>query len=168
MKAGKKLTTPSDKGNVAKVRSHVEVGLIRHAPGTISLIRESSRPRDGAEEVHAPPGALAPALVHVEEAKGDLDVRDPCARVMVARGVGDDAVGGQLGDVGAGEGGTGRSDLGGVVDEGLEGDVVGGHLELEIGLRVVGAIVLEPDNQLLGHFCVFLGERLTMKASITS
>lgn len=120
----------------------MEVGLIRYAPAPIRLIRERVWSRDGTEEVHAPLGVLGRAVVHAEEPEGDLHVRDPGPCIAVERSAGGDAVGGQVGYVEPVEGGAGRADLGGVVDEGLEGDVVWGYLELEVRLRVVGAVVL--------------------------
>ena len=132
----------SDERDVSKVRGHVEVRLVRYAPGTIRLVRICGGTRDGAEEVHAPLGALGRAIVDVEEAEGKLDVRNPHACIVVERGAGNDAVGGQIRDVEAVEGSAGCADLGRVVDEGLEGDIVGGDLELEVSLRVVGPMVL--------------------------
>lgn len=61
---------------------------------------------------------------------------------MVELCAGDDAIVSQVGDIEPIKSGTGCADLGGVVNKGLEGDIVGGDLELKVGLWVVDAVVL--------------------------
>lgn len=119
----------SDEGDMTKERSHVEVGLVRRVPSTVCLVGKSVRRGDGAEKVHAPVGALGLAGVDVEEAQRDLHVGEPECVGLVDGRVGGELVAGEIGDVEPVEGGTGCSDLGGVVDEGRERDVVGGYFE---------------------------------------
>lgn len=119
----------SDEGDMTKERSHVEVGLVRRVPSTVGLVGKSVRRGDGAEKVHAPVGALGLAGVDVEEAQRDLHVGEPECVGLVDGRVGGELVAGEIGDVEPVEGGTGCSDLGGVVYEGRERDVVGGYFE---------------------------------------
>lgn len=128
---------------MSKKGSHVKIGLIRRAPSPIQLRRERTRRGHRPEEIHAPLGPPRPTLVHIEEAQGDLHGRDPCVLVWVECCRGDEALGRWVGEVGPGEDGVGGADLGGVVDPGAEGLVVGGHLELEVGFWVIGAAILE-------------------------
>lgn len=124
---------------MTKERRHMKVRLIRRTPPPILLHRERRRRRDRPEEVHAPLRALRTPGIDIKKPERDLHLRDPLVVGRVELRGGRQLVGGQVGDVEAVEGGAGGADLGRVVDEGREGDVVGGDFELEVGLRVGGA-----------------------------
>lgn len=127
---------------MTKKWGHVKVGLIRGAPAAVCLDRESGVGSDGAEEIHAPLRALCASIVNVEEAKRNLDIRVPLLVRPVEASCGRELVINQVGDVETVEGSASRADLGRVIDEGREGDVVGGDFELEVGLGVLGATIL--------------------------
>lgn len=108
----------------------MEVELIRRAPRPVALRGQRVSRRRGAEEVHAPVGAARRDVVDVEEAQRDLHLRHP-GRLGRAEGrARDELVGREVGDEEGVEGGAGGAHLGGVVDEGGEGHVVGRDLEL--------------------------------------
>lgn len=127
--------------HMAEERRHMEVGLAGRIPSPKPLVGKSVRGRDGAEKVHPPPCALGLALVHIEHEQRDAGRRDPRLGGPVQHRGGSDAEVERRWD--ADEGGAkGRApgaDLGRVEDEGVEGDVVGADLELEVGARVVVA-----------------------------
>lgn len=84
---------------MAKVRAHVEVGLVGLAPRAIELVRERGGVRDDAEEVHPPHRALRLAVVDVEEAERDARGRGPEALGLVQGGGGRQPVNERGGDI---------------------------------------------------------------------
>ena len=62
----------------------MEAGLVRHTPSPKKLIREQSRIRDRAEEVHPPFRTIRSPVIHIEEPKRNAHIRHP----RLCRGVG--------------------------------------------------------------------------------
>lgn len=131
----------------------MEIGRIGRVPRAEQLRREGGGRDHGTEKVHAPLRALGRAVVHIEQAERDTHIGDPRLLGHVERRRRVQAIDEAFGDVEGVEGGARRAEFGWVVDEGLEGDVVGTDFELEVRLRVVGALV----DKGLHHFPVVDG-----------
>lgn len=120
----------------------MEVDQVGCAPTSVSLVWPIVLASHRAEEVHAPLRALGLTLIDVKEPKRDLDLRAPVLVLPRDGGVCGELVGVQVGDVEPVKSGAWGAHLAGVVDEGVESHVVGGDLELKVGLGVIRALVL--------------------------
>lgn len=130
---------------MTKEGGHVKVNLIRWAPASICLVGECAGRCSRAEEVHAPLGTLRPALIYVKESQRDLDLRHPFFLACFQGSAGNDLVISQVGNVEPVKSRTGRADLGGVINECAECHIIGSNLEFQVGLRVIGASILNQE-----------------------
>lgn len=134
----------SDKLDVAEGWCLMEASLVRRAPPTKLLIRTGLSIAHDPKEVHAPLSALSLTLAETEQLERNLCVRHPRLCLLVERSLHrNHAI---VVDVGSLERRTLLAGLAGVVDPGVELDVVGSDFELEIAGGVVGA---EGDEGLL-------------------
>lgn len=145
---------------MTKVRGNVEASLVGDAPSAETLIRIGLGANGGSEKVHPPLRTPSLAVVDVEDAQRDLDVADPELGRLVQLGGGGKAVGGGIRDEEVVKGSSSGADLGRVVHHGLVRHVVGVDLELEVRLRVVGALVDEGLHHLVHPDVVVGGLRL--------
>lgn len=135
--------------DIAEERCFMEARLVGRAPSPETLIGERVGRNNGAEEVHPPLRALGLATVDVEQSQRDGRGRNPRLGILVQARGGGQAVDERVGHVESVEGRAARAHLGGVVDEGLEGHVVGADLKFQIRLRIVGSPVDERLHDLV-------------------
>ena len=128
----------------------MEVRRIRRVPSAQQLSRIRIRCDHRPEKVHPPLRPLRLPIIDIEEAQRDADIRHPRLPRSIEFRSGVQTINKRLRDVESIERRAGRTHFRRVVDEGLEGDVVGVDLELEVGLRVVGAFVDEGFHDLVG------------------
>ena len=139
----------------------MEIGGIWGAPTSQKLIGEHLLVGHSAEEIHSPLCTIGLTIIDVEEAERNIDRRHPRFFGLVQNGLSSQAINGGVGDEEMVEGSTGGAHFGRVVYKGLVGDVVGGHLKLEVGLRVLGAVV---DERL--HDFVFVDGVIVLQAGV--
>lgn len=120
----------------------MKVDFIRRTPRTVGLIGKRLSRSNGAEEIHSPVCALGLALVHVEITQRYLHIGIPQLIGPVYGRVCGELVCIQIGNVEPAKGCPSGSNLGRVVDEGGEGDIIWRDLEFQVGLGVIGALVL--------------------------
>lgn len=124
----------------------MKIGQIGRVPTAVKLSRKRLRRSDRPEEVHPPPRAFCFPGVDVEETKRDLNVGYPLLLRFIEGGGGRKLVVDQVGDVEPVKCCARCADFRGVIDECGEGDVVWGYLELEVGLGIVGTLVLQRTS----------------------
>lgn len=133
----------SNKLDMTKELCNMEARLVWRRPSAKSLVRVNLRADDGSEKVHPPRCALGLANVDVEDAQRDSDSALPSLCGLVKNRLRAKTVRSGIRNEEVVEGCADRAILGGIVNKRLVCDVVGVDLELDVCLRVFGALVEE-------------------------